>query len=90
MRNPSWSRETDDLRGAYVDRIEIEFGQSPKSADDRTKIFSEALRRVKAGELDLIYDTGTTFTTHETVQRYQTDRRSKAACSSPAMRASST
>jgi peptide/nickel transport system substrate-binding protein len=30
-RNPNWDPETDDLREAYVDRIEITLGQEPES-----------------------------------------------------------
>jgi peptide/nickel transport system substrate-binding protein len=30
-RNPNWDPETDDLREAYVDRIEITLGQTPES-----------------------------------------------------------
>jgi peptide/nickel transport system substrate-binding protein len=30
-RNPNWDPETDDLREAYVDRIEVTLGQAPES-----------------------------------------------------------
>jgi ABC-type transport system substrate-binding protein len=45
VRNPSWSRETDGLRKAYVNRIEVE-------VIDR----AEATRAVEAGSLDVLLD----------------------------------
>jgi peptide/nickel transport system substrate-binding protein len=44
-RNPSWDPDGDDLRKAYVDRIEIAF------LDPET-----AFRELEAGELDLVFD----------------------------------
>jgi peptide/nickel transport system substrate-binding protein len=46
VRNPSWSAEDDDLRGAYPDRIEISLGGEPE----------EAYRRIEKGTLDLVLD----------------------------------
>jgi peptide/nickel transport system substrate-binding protein len=45
VRNPSWDPATDDLRRAYVDRIEIAFLD-----------FDVASRKLEAGELDLVFD----------------------------------
>jgi peptide/nickel transport system substrate-binding protein len=46
VRNPSWKRDSDPLRPAYADRIEVDLGGQ---ADD--------VRRVDAGELDFSFDT---------------------------------
>ena len=35
VRNPNWSKDTDDYRGAYPDRWEVHFGISPKVIDAR-------------------------------------------------------
>lgn len=43
VRNPSWKRSTDDVRGAYPDRIEFSFGDTNKSI----------AQKVTSGELDL-------------------------------------
>jgi peptide/nickel transport system substrate-binding protein len=45
VRNPSWSRGTDDLREAYVDRIEV-----------RTVKVGTATRLIESGSLDLLLD----------------------------------
>jgi ABC-type transport system substrate-binding protein len=45
VRNPSWDRATDDLRAAYVDRIELQVMDLDRAA-----------RRVDEGTADLIYD----------------------------------
>jgi peptide/nickel transport system substrate-binding protein len=45
VRNPSWDPATDDLREAYVDRIEI------ASLDP-----DAAFRKLEAGEVDLVFD----------------------------------
>jgi peptide/nickel transport system substrate-binding protein len=47
VRNPSWDRRTDDLRGAYVDRIEIAIGGSIAQID----------RSVDRGRIDMLYGT---------------------------------
>jgi peptide/nickel transport system substrate-binding protein len=46
VRNPSWSAESDDLREAYSDRIEISFGGEPE----------EVYRRIESGSLDVVLD----------------------------------
>ena len=48
VRNPSWSRDSDDLRPAYVDRIEI------KLSGTRARL----ARRVSEGKLDMQIYTG--------------------------------
>jgi peptide/nickel transport system substrate-binding protein len=48
VRNPSWDRRSDALRGAYVDRIELSMGVT---SDD-------APRAVDQGRLDLILNSG--------------------------------
>jgi len=45
VRNPSWDPAGDELREAYVDRIEIAFLDS-----------DTAFRKLEAGELDLVFD----------------------------------
>ncbi len=46
VRNPSYDPETDDLREAYVDRIEIEIGGDS----------NDLALKVDAGELDMVFD----------------------------------
>jgi peptide/nickel transport system substrate-binding protein len=46
VRNPSWDRSTDDLRPAYLDRIEFTLASSEDAA----------LAAVEAGELDIGWD----------------------------------
>jgi len=60
VRNPSWDPQTDRLRAAYADRIEITLGGS----DD------EIARRVDEGSLDLVYIAGSPF---EQVAVYEED-----------------
>ncbi len=48
VRNPSWSAETDDLRPAYADRIEIAIGGT----------LDELSARVDTAELDFVYSSG--------------------------------
>ena len=48
VRNPSWDRETDALRPAYVDRIEVTISSS----------VGEAVRQVQSGEADLYVHDG--------------------------------
>lgn len=60
VRNPSWDRATDALRPAYVDRIEILAGASPK----------EAAAKVDSGELDLVWDVNAPL---DQIQRYASD-----------------
>ncbi|MGH2788974.1 MAG: ABC transporter substrate-binding protein [Actinomycetota bacterium] len=46
VRNPSWKRESDLLRPAYVDRVEMNIGREPR----------EYLAAVNAGQLDVVWD----------------------------------
>jgi len=45
VRNPSWSRSTDDLRGAYADRIQITIGGTP----------DQAASKIERGKDDLVF-----------------------------------
>jgi peptide/nickel transport system substrate-binding protein len=60
VRNPSWSQEIDDLRPAYVDRIEITIGGTER----------DNANKVDAGELDMQFDG---VAPPEQVQKYQND-----------------
>jgi peptide/nickel transport system substrate-binding protein len=73
VRNPSWDPETDDVRGAYVDRIEIEFPPEPQSQAEAEQQAEELHAAVESGTIDLVMDNGGTRTTHETVDRYRND-----------------
>lgn len=46
VRNPAWSAESDPLRAAWVDDIEITFGLQPDAA----------IQQLQAGDADLVYD----------------------------------
>ena len=48
VRNPAWDRATDQLRPAYVDRIEIAMGGT----------LADASARVDAGEIDFVLNPG--------------------------------
>jgi peptide/nickel transport system substrate-binding protein len=62
VRNPSWERETDALRPAYVDRIEVTMGGN----------IGEAVRLVQTGEADLyVYDAPAPQVPIDVVQRFQ-------------------
>lgn len=60
VRNPSWSSEVDDIRPAYVDRIEITIGGTEE--DNALKVDS--------GELDMQFDG---VAPPEQVRKYQDD-----------------
>jgi peptide/nickel transport system substrate-binding protein len=60
VRNPSWSAETDDLREAFLDRIEVQIGLT---ADD-------GALRVDSGELHLMLDS---VPPPQQIQQYQGD-----------------
>ncbi len=45
VRNPSWSRSTDDLREAYADRIQITIGGTP----------DQAASKIERGKADLVF-----------------------------------
>ena len=60
VRNPSWDLTTDDLREAYVDRIELALGGDTESA----------YRKVEGGALDVVYDADPPA---ELVRRYETE-----------------
>ena len=59
VRNPSWSRQTDELREAYVDRVEV-----------RVVRLSEAWRAIDDGTLDVIYNGAPS---PEQLERYEGD-----------------
>jgi peptide/nickel transport system substrate-binding protein len=61
VRNPSWDPATDQLRAAYVDRIESTLG----GLDEQ-----EIAGQVDAAELDLVFPSSSPF---EQVARYQDD-----------------
>jgi len=50
VRNPSWNRSTDDLRGAYADRIDITIGGTP----------DQAASKIEQGNADLVIYIGPT------------------------------
>lgn len=63
VRNPSWSQATDALRGAYVDRIEIDVGPPGRVKIGRSYFaigfpaqFAIGLTAIRRGRLDLIPD----------------------------------
>jgi peptide/nickel transport system substrate-binding protein len=58
VRNPSWSRSTDDLRKAYVDRVEL-----------TTRPRRQAWRAVERGTLDVVFDGSPS---PEELERYET------------------
>lgn len=60
VRNPAWDPETDGLRPAYVDRIEITIGGTEE----------DNANKVDAGELDMQFDG---VAPPQQVRRYQTD-----------------
>ena len=60
VRNPSWDPQTDRLRPAYADRIEITLGGSDDAIAEQ----------VDEGSLDLVYIAGSPF---EQVARYEED-----------------
>lgn len=45
-RNPAWTAESDPLRAAWVDDIEITFGMQPDAA----------IQQLQAGDADMVYD----------------------------------
>jgi ABC-type transport system substrate-binding protein len=59
VRNPSWDRSTDDLRAAYVDRIELRAMGQPK-----------AERGIDAGTVDGLFDA---LNSSEQLDRYLAD-----------------
>ena len=59
VRNPSWSRQTDELRKAYVDRIEL-----------RVVHWRHGWRAVERGSLDLVFDGSPS---PEQLKRYEGD-----------------
>jgi serine/threonine-protein kinase len=73
VRNPSWDRETDGVRGAYVDRIEIEYLPEPQSQAEAEQQAADLQSAVETGAIDLVLDNGGTRTTHEIVNRYRND-----------------
>jgi peptide/nickel transport system substrate-binding protein len=64
VRNPSWDPSTDELRGAYVDRIEASLGGTVE----------EAAAAIDGGRADLVFYPGPPPTAPlEQVRRYQAD-----------------
>jgi peptide/nickel transport system substrate-binding protein len=64
VRNPSWDSSTDELRGAYVDRMEFSFGGTVE----------EAAGAVDDGRADLVFYPGAPpQAPPDQVQRYQAD-----------------
>ncbi len=61
VRNPNWDKSTDDLRGAYVDEIDIQITSA--STEDLAA-------KVDSGELDEVFD-GVPPT--DQLQKYETD-----------------
>lgn len=59
VRNPSWSRETDNLRLAFVDRIEV-----------TTVRASAAAREIENGAIDILLDG---MPSPEQIERYEND-----------------
>jgi peptide/nickel transport system substrate-binding protein len=59
VRNPSWDSATDELRKAYVDRIEITYGEPPATIS----------QKVELGELDVFWEGGVNV---EALQRFTT------------------
>ena len=60
VRNPSWSADTDDLRDAYPDRIEVSIG------GDNDDLYN----KVAAGQLDFVVDGAVPA---EKIREYQTN-----------------
>jgi peptide/nickel transport system substrate-binding protein len=60
VRNPSWDKSTDDLRPAYVDRIEVTIGGTGE----------DVANKVDAGEIDLLLDS---IPVPQQIRKYQTD-----------------
>jgi peptide/nickel transport system substrate-binding protein len=60
VRNPSWSQDVDDIRSAYLDRIEVQIGLT---TDDMQN-------KIKAGELDVNIDG---VPPPQIIQEYQAD-----------------
>lgn len=61
VRNPSWSADTDELRPAYLDRIETEIGLTAV----------DMYNKIEAGELDLALDVSVPPT--QFLQKYTTN-----------------
>jgi peptide/nickel transport system substrate-binding protein len=62
VRNPSWDAQTDSLRGAYPNRIEIDVGPPGKIKTDSypqsgfSAQMAVALAAIRRGDLDLVVD----------------------------------
>jgi len=71
VRNPSWDPDTDHLRGAYVDRIELELFRTPSGfvhqIEERRELASVIADRMARGELDL----NTVFLGRAVVEAYE-------------------
>jgi peptide/nickel transport system substrate-binding protein len=71
VRNGAWEPETDDLRAALPDRIEIEF-LNPPPQDADVEELAEVGELVETGGFDLVLDP-LTWVTKEQADRYRTD-----------------
>lgn len=60
VRNPSWDKATDDLRPAYVDRIEVTIGGTEE----------DLANKVDNGEIDLVFDG---VPPAQQIRKYQSD-----------------
>jgi peptide/nickel transport system substrate-binding protein len=60
VRNPSWDATSDELRKAYVDRVEIAYGDPAATIS----------QKVELGELDVFWEGGVNV---EAMQRFATD-----------------
>ncbi len=60
VRNPSWKQETDDLRPAYADRIEVAIGGTEE----------DLANKIDNGELDLVFDG---VSPADQIRKYQAD-----------------
>lgn len=66
VRNPSWRPETDELRPAYVDRIEMAIGGT----------LEEVSARVDTGKIDFVYSSGPPpQSPADQIERYRADPR---------------
>lgn len=52
VRNDAWDRDTDALRPAYPDRVEVELGLDPVDLDDRMRLDEGADRAAVSGATD--------------------------------------